>query len=149
MLFRTLKIASMISTLMLAASVLLFLVGYFVSPWDHHFSLSDEIHVGGCARGLDSRIVFFNNTEYGPYRGIITGLADADGDLYPPLVKEESFGDSWGIYYRYFQWSDSILWTLMVTLWYPIALFAIMPVAKLVCSAVGRHSSTVTKHTKR
>ncbi len=104
----------MISTVMLASSLLLFVVGYIVSPWDYHVSLSEETHVGVWARGLDSRIVFFNNSEYGPYRGSIIGLVDAKGNVYPPLVREESFGDSWGIYYRYFQWSDSILWTLML-----------------------------------
>jgi hypothetical protein len=142
---RAFKIATMSSAVMLTVSVLLFLLGYIVSPWDYHFSFSDDSHVGVWARGLDSRIVFFNNAEYGPYRGSIIGLADDDGNVYPPLVREESFGDTWGIYYRHFQWSDSTLWTVMVTLWYPIALFAIMPFGRLVRSAVGRNASTVAE----
>ncbi|TWU36745.1 hypothetical protein Q31b_50270 [Novipirellula aureliae] len=142
---RTFKIATVISAAMLSVSVLLFLVGYITSPWDYHFSFSDDSHVGVWGRGLDSRLVFFNNAEYGPYRGSIIGLVDADGSIYPPLEREESFGDSWGIYYRHFQCSDSTLWTLMVTLWYPIAFFAIMPLASLVCSAAGRNASTVAE----
>jgi hypothetical protein len=142
---RTFKIATVVSTMMLAISVLLFLVGYVVSPWDCHFSFNDDSHVGVWARGLDSRLVFFNDAEYGPYRGSIIGLVDADGSIYPPLEREESFGDSWGIYYRHFQWSDSTLWTLMVTLWYPIALFAIMPFVSLVRSTVRRGASNVAE----
>ena len=110
------------------------------------FSFSDDSHAGVGARGLDSRIVFFSDAEYGPYHASIIGLADADGNDYPPLILEESFGDSLGIYYRSFQWSDSTLWTLMVTLWYPIVLFAIMPLARLACSAVGRSASNVANN---
>ncbi len=139
---RTFKIATAFSTVMLAISVLLFFVGYIVSPWDYHLSFSDDCHIGVWARGLDSRLVCFNDATHGPYRGSISGLVDADGNIYPPLEREESFGDSWGIYYRQFQGSDSTLWTLMVTLWYPIALFAIMPVVNLVCSTVRRRMST-------
>ena len=95
---------------------------------------------------IDSRLVLFNDAEYGPYRGSIIGLVDADGSIYPPLEREESFGDSWGVYYRHFQWSDSTLWTLMVTLWYPIALFAIMPFVSLVCSTVRRRHQTSQNH---
>ncbi|WP_231742343.1 hypothetical protein, partial [Stieleria varia] len=142
---RTFKIATVFSTLMLAISILLFIVGYIVSPWDYHFSFSDDSHVGVWTRGLDSRLVFFNDAEYGPYRGSIIGLVDADGNVYPPLEREEAFGDSWGIYYRYFKSSDSTIWTLMVTLWYPIVLFAIMPLVGLVCSAVGRSASNVAE----
>ncbi|MEX0702389.1 MAG: hypothetical protein WD069_09865 [Planctomycetales bacterium] len=115
------------STFMLAIAVLLFLAGYLLSPWDHFLSFSDDFHVGVWGRGLDSRIVFFNDVEYGPYCGSIIGLIDADGNVHPPREREEAFGDSWGIYYRYFQWPESTLWTLMVSLWYAVAVFAIMP----------------------
>ncbi|WP_144059285.1 hypothetical protein [Rhodopirellula sp. SWK7] len=141
---RTRKIATVVSTVMLALSVLLLLAGY-VSPWDYHFSFSDDSHVGVCAWGLDSRLVFFNDAEYGPYRGGIIGLADADGNIYPPLECEDSFGDAWGIYYRRFQWSDATLWTLMVTLWYPVALFAIIPFVNVLRSAVRLRSPNLAE----
>ena len=35
---RTFKIATVFSTVMLAISLLLFLAGYVVSPWDYHLS---------------------------------------------------------------------------------------------------------------
>ncbi|MCA8988131.1 MAG: hypothetical protein KDA78_10840 [Planctomycetaceae bacterium] len=130
---------------MLAISVLMFLAGYIISPLDYHFSLSDDFHVGVWSNGPDSRLVFFNDPAYGPYRGSIIGLTDQDGNVYPPLIHEQSFGDSWGIYYRYFQWSDSTLWTLTVTLWYPIVLFAILPLASLIYSTTDRSTANVTK----
>jgi hypothetical protein len=138
---RTSKIVTLVSIVMLAISALLFLLGYVISPWDHFLSFSDDCHVGVWGRGLDSRIVFFNNAEYGPYRGSIIGLVDDDGNVQPPLEREEAFGDEWGVYYRYFQWSDSTLWTLMVTLWYPIAVFTIMLVATLLWRARQRSSA--------
>lgn len=128
---RAFRIVTVASTVMLIITVLLFLAGYVSTPWDHYLSFSDDSHVGVWGHGVDSRIVFFNDTEYGPYRGSIIGIVDADGNVHPPLEREEAFGDSWGIYYRYFEWSDSKLWTLMVALWYPIAIFAIMPSIRL------------------
>lgn len=124
---RAFKIVTVVSTVLLAITVLLFLAGFVISPSDHYVSFNDDFHVGIWGGGLDSRIVFFNDAEYGPYHGSIIGLVHADGDVHPPLVREEAFGNSWGIYYRYFQWSDATLWTLAVTLWYPIAIFAITP----------------------
>ncbi len=142
---RTLKTATIISTVMFTASVSLFLAGYFFAPRDYHFSLSDNFHIGVWARGFDSRVVFFNDVEYGPYCGSIIGLVDADHNANPPVQLRQAFGDSWGIYYRHFQWSDSTLWTLTVTLWYSIALFAIMPITKLVWSVVCRNGSNVVE----
>jgi hypothetical protein len=117
------KIVNVVSTVMLGLAVLLFLTGDVRNPWNHYLSFNDDFHVGVWGRGLDSRIVFFNDAEYGPYRGSIIGFSDANGNIYPPLERVEAFGDSWGIYYRYFQWSDFTLWTLTVSLWYPDSRF--------------------------
>ena len=114
---------------MLVLLVLLFLVGYIVKPSEYHFSFRDDLHVGVSSRGFDSRLVFFNDAEYGPYRGSVIELVGAEGSIHSPLEREESFGDSWGIYFRRFQWSGSTLWTLVVSLWYPVALLAIIPIA--------------------
>ena len=128
---RAFLVVTMISTAMLVITVLLFIAGWVISPWDQFLSFSDDFHVGVLGRGIDARIVCFSDSDYGPYQGSIIGVVDADGSLYPPLKSEYAFGDSWGIYYRYFEWSDSILWTLTVTLWYPIVIFAIMPLVEL------------------
>ncbi len=142
---RTLKTATIISTVMFTASVSLFLAGYFANPRDYHFSLGDDFHISVWAHGFDSRIVLFNDAEYGPYRGSTIGLVDADNNANPTIQLDESFGDSWGICYRHFQWSDSTFWTLTVTLWYSIALFAIMPITKLVWSVVCWNGSNVAE----
>jgi hypothetical protein len=138
---RAFNIVAVASTVMLVVSVLLFFVGHVLNPWDHYLSLGDDFHVGVWGRGLDSRIVFFNDAEYGPYRGSIVGIVDSDGNVYPPREREAAFGDAWGIYYRYFQWSDATLWTLMVTLWYPISVFTITSVATLLWRARPRHAA--------
>jgi hypothetical protein len=44
------------------------------------------------------------------------------------IVGKDTGGDFPGIYYRHFEWlDDRPIWTLMVSLWYPIGLFAILP----------------------
>lgn len=138
---RALRKVTVLSTVLLAFAILLFFAGYVISPWEQYLSFSGDFHVAVWGRGLDSRIVFFNDAEYGPYRGSIIGLVGPDGNVYPPLERERAFGDSWGIYYRYFQWSDSTLWTLMVTLWYPIALFALIPMTRLLRSTLRRRAT--------
>ena len=126
---RLIKFVTVLSTVLLVLTVLLFLAGFVINPWEHYLSIGDDFHVSFSARGLVSRIIFFNDAEYGPYRGSIIQLVDDRGNAFPKLKREEAFGDSWGIYYRYFEWSrsGSRLWTLMVTLWYPIIIFATLP----------------------
>jgi hypothetical protein len=131
MVCRTSKLATILSTVMLGIASLLFLLGFFLNPWDHHLSCGEKFHVAVWNRGLDSRLVFFNNAQYGPYRGSLLGILDAEGNVYPKRKWEQSFGDSWGAYYRYFQWTDATLWTLMISLWYPISAFAIIPAKRV------------------
>lgn len=140
---RALKILTILSFALLMATVLLFISGYALSSWDHHVSFGDSCHIGVWNRGLDSRLVVFSDSDYGPYRGSIIGLVDANGNVYPPLKRRAAYGDAWGIYYRYFQWADAKLWTLMVSLWYPIAILAIMPLVRFVCASF-RGKTTAT-----
>jgi len=128
---RTHKLATAISTALLFLFLLLFVTGYLTNPWNHYLSINDSFHVCVWNRGLDSRIVFFNDAEYGPYRGSIIGIEGADGNVSTQRLRENAFIDAWGIYYRYFQWPKAKIWTLMISLWYPILLFAILPVALL------------------
>jgi len=92
-----------------------------LNPWDHRISVRDDFHVGLWR----TRVVFFNDAEYGPYRGSIIGLVDSDGNVYPPLECEIKWGDSLGVYFRYFLRADSTLWTLMVSLLWPCGVFGL------------------------
>jgi hypothetical protein len=132
---RTARIAAIGSTLLLVVSVLLFVLGFSLDPRDHHLSLGPSLHVG-LTKGGDfaSRVAFFCDGECGPFRGSVVALADSKGNVYPPFKQHRGFGDDGGIYYRYFEWDDYcgtghlIHWTLTVSLWYPIVLFAVFPV---------------------
>ena len=123
-----LKTSTITSTVFLCLLLLLLLLGYATNLEQHQLSLSRDFHVGILNVGLDVRIVFFDNAEYGPYRGSIIGFA---GDEYPHAI---AFGSSFGIYYRHFTWPDSTLWTLTVSVWYPLIAFSILPVLHFVKS---------------
>jgi hypothetical protein len=125
-----------ISTALLVGTVLLFLSGVVMNPWDHYLSLGDEFHLGVWGRGINTYFVVFSDAEYGPYRGSIISL---NGD--PPFDRVVKIGPSWGIYFRYFQDADGALWTLMVSLWYPIAISAVLPVVHML-SLRNRRRST-------
>lgn len=145
MTLRPLRFITAASTTLLVLTILLFVGGYKLSPWEYRLSFGDSFHVGVWARdGLDSRIVFFNDAGYGPCRGSIIGLVGSDGNVYPPRIREVYIGDTWGVYYRYFQWIDGTLWTLMVSLWYPIVFFAMLPVSRLLHVTLRRRAGFLT-----
>lgn len=110
-------------------SVLLLAASFAIDPLQQRISLAADFHISL----LRGRVCFFNDAEYGPYCGSIIGIVDEDGNTYPPLEREIAWGDSWGVYYRYFRWADSKLWTLMVSLWWPIVVFGLPAV---VCSGI-------------
>lgn len=113
-------------------TLVLELATFFTTPWDCSISIADDFHIGvwsGFAGDTLGRLVLFSDTESGPYHGSVIALRGADGELSPPLDRQVKWGDAYGIYYRYFRWSDGrSLWTLMVSLWYPLLLFAALPV---------------------
>jgi len=111
---------------MLCAVLLLVAIGCVTDPWHHFLSVDRDFHVGVLNRGIDSRIVFFNNAQDGPYAGSIIRFDD------DPFPYTTAFGDSWGVYYRHFVWPDATLWTLKVSLWYPIVAFAVLPIFRFV-----------------
>ena len=80
--------------------------GVAVTP-SFHFGLFD----GGAWFYSDER----------PYHGSIVQI---DGQ--PPISQKSSL-DFPGVYYRYFRFPAHTTWSLMVSLWYPIVLFAIPP----------------------
>jgi hypothetical protein len=101
--------ANRISAVLLAISLFLAIASIWLDPMQHRLSLNDDFHLSVQARGLDTRIVFFNHADYGPYRGSMVGILDAQGNVYPPLEVKRYFGDFAGVYYRYFRWSDATL----------------------------------------
>lgn len=83
--------------------------------------IAKGFHIGVRHAGMDSRFVLFNNASYGPYTGSVVGLMGAD------VPARRGFGDSLGVYYRHLTWPHDVVWTLAVSFWYPILLFAIWP----------------------
>lgn len=111
----------------LAVTLILAVSSFWINAYDHHLSLTNEFHVGvvNASRWFDPRFVLFNNTDYGPYRGSLIGLSDGQGGIVGGPLKMRHFGDTAGIYYRWFLWPEGVnWWTLMVSLWYPTAFFA-------------------------
>lgn len=129
---RALRIATWISTGCLGFTLVLAIASAWINPWDHHLSISEDFHIGVWGRGWDVRLVFFNDRNYGPYRGSVISL-----DGFPVMQQELGFGDTAGIYLRYFHWSHETLWTFMLLIWYPTVMFAILPVWQLLRRNTG------------
>lgn len=140
---RVSNLALMASAVLAVGILLLGLTMRVAAPCELRLSLSPNLHIGvSSARGSGAlgRVEIFNDA-YGPYRGSIIGLVGADGEIYPPLDREIAWGDKWGVYYRYFRSQDgSILWTLSVSLWYPLLASAAFPLGRLLwrCNRAGK-----------
>jgi hypothetical protein len=89
---------SLISTVLLACTFLLWLWSFWTDPRRDCLSFASSFHVA--VQG--GRISFFNNKEFGPYRGSILTLRGRE--VFSEL---HGFGDTFGIYYRYFRWAES------------------------------------------
>jgi hypothetical protein len=126
-----------------------------MNPRDECLSLTDHFHIGvwdGFSGDSFGMSVFFNNAEYGPYRGSIMSISDEKAPapkrwgwsvLWYGFSQETEFDrqgnaaliekacDLPGIYFRHFRQPDKAdsLWTLMISLGYPLLLFSILPVA--------------------
>jgi hypothetical protein len=151
--------ASFISAILAVCTLILWLLTFSLNPWDHKVSLTKKFHVGvweGFSGDTLGRLVIFNDAKYGPYRGSIVSLANEKYPSKPVWVwrigedygigKEIDFDDKGeieltetaadfpGIYYRHFLWAKNVqpLWTLMMSLWYPLFLFSILPVIWLI-----------------
>jgi hypothetical protein len=125
---RVLAITTWISGIALIASLVLASASVWLDPWQQRLSFGKDVHVGVWS-AWGPRLIFFNDAEYGPYRGSTIALVDDGGNTYPRDFKPSGFGDVAGVYYRHFVWTNTndTLWTLMVSLWYPIVLFAALP----------------------
>jgi hypothetical protein len=149
--YRCFQIASLASGLFAAVTIVLWLVTLVASPQlplTRHFNLGVWKGFSGEKLGM---LVVFNDSQYGPYRGSIVALSD---DKHPPkfvwlwrigenyevgkqiifdgkgAIQVTAIGaDFPGIYYRHFQWPNTPqpLWTLMVSLLYPLFVFSVLP----------------------
>jgi hypothetical protein len=123
-LHRTLRIATLLSSVGLAATLLLWGAASGIDPSRQRISCGNYFHVSVVASRnvIDAKLAFFNDPD-GPYRGSILSLGKD-----PSLDRKRAFGERAGIYYRYFHWSDGgELWTLMVSLAYPALAFGVLP----------------------
>jgi hypothetical protein len=146
---RWFQIASLISGAFVAFTVGLWLVTLVASPWislTRHFNLGIWKSFSGEGLGM---LEIFNDSQSGPYSGSIVALSERPPKAVWDWRVSENYGagkeiifdgkgaiqviatgaDFPGIYYRYFQWPNKPkpLWTLMVSLWYPLFLFSILP----------------------
>lgn len=122
---------SLISAVLLACTIFLWAWSLRVEPHVNYLSFRDGFHVSV----WNGHSCFFNNKEYGPYLGGTIALLDSKKD------KEEidrfwserrAFGPTFGVYYRYFHVprSGTVIWTLCVSLLYPVIAFAMLPVVQ-------------------
>jgi hypothetical protein len=131
MLHRVFVIATILSTVLLVLTTILFIGclcdAFYIDPRAHHLSITDGFHVA-VWRGS---IAFFNDGENGPYGGSIIALSSG---VHPARMDKAGY-DFPGIYYRYFRFWDSgeVIWTVMVSLVYPAAILSILPVMWLWC----------------
>jgi hypothetical protein len=151
---RWFNLVSLVSAVLIGCTVVLWLATFAISPWDHRVSLTHHFHIGvwsGFSGDTLGRLVIFNNAEYGPYRGSIMGIGgpnthevrwgwhtpDDDYDFgqitffgqQGEVVDRLRLCTLPGIYFRHFQLHGQVLplWTLMVSFWYPLFLFSILP----------------------
>jgi hypothetical protein len=128
------KILMITSAVFLVLSLYLMSFSFTSQSWPDHVSLSTDVHL--CV--IRGRLAIYNNADYGPYCGSIIALGDRAGHTSPEFLERTGFGDTWGIYYRYFRTAEWTLWTLKVSLMYPIIIFAALPVVWLVRTLVAR-----------
>jgi hypothetical protein len=160
------NVASLVSTTLAVCTFALWLATFAVTPWDHKISLTKNFHVSvwkGFSGDTFGRLVIFNDAQYGPYRGSIMSLGGEDthetrrgwhaGDYdvgQITFTNLDSTSDKLkacdlpGIYFRYWQMHDQErpLWTLMISLWYPLFLFSILPVIWIFHHWRLRHSKS-------
>jgi hypothetical protein len=122
---RTVNTLSLISALLLACTVSLWVWSFWSNPGKNYLSLSNSFHIGS----NHGRVDFFNEKS-GPYHGSIISLCLTTKFGEDVFSERREFGDALGVYYRYFRWADSgaVLWTLSVSLAYPLVVLAVLPV---------------------
>ena len=145
------NVACLASSVLVVLTLFLWVAALQVSPSEHFLSLADNFHVSVCkgySGDMPGRLVFFNRTN-GPFMGGIISLANPND---PPPVGwtwrwgnyelgrstrvcnkcaiSEQFCYLPGMRFRHIGWSDNPqpIWTLLVSFFYPVLLFSILPV---------------------
>lgn len=128
MIRRVFNTLSLVSAILLACTVFLWAWSFWTNPYKTNLSTSNVFHIGL----YDGRVEFFSD-KFGPYRGGIIALTSPEWPAERIFSKQWGFGDICGIYYRYFRWADSgaVLWTLSMSLFYPMIVFAVLPAISL------------------
>ena len=67
---------SLISAILLACTVILWVWSFWANPYKSNLSVSNALHIGLC----DGRIEFFSD-KFGPYHGSIIALTSPSGRL--------------------------------------------------------------------
>ncbi|SRR5258706_11530809 len=103
------------SAIVCGLALVALLISHHLDVRRHGVAVTSRFHVGFFDGG-----VWFYSDQW-PYRG---SIIQVDGQ--PPLLRQASFDFS-GIYYRFFRFPADSTWSLMVSLWYPVLLSAILP----------------------
>jgi hypothetical protein len=141
MMRRLFNYISLASAILAVCAMVLWLTGSHLNPQDNHISLAQKFHVGILHNYSESSLVAFNNAEFGPVFNLMTGIADAEGNVYR-CVQQDVLWNSGGIYYRYIEGRDGTVdWTLAVNMCDLIVLFAILPAAW-----IFRHACVCRNH---
>jgi hypothetical protein len=103
-------------------------------------SFSKYCHLTIFGHGADYRLALYNDAVFGPYHGSIIAMAGPDGRT---RIEAHGFGDTAGIYYRHFRWpGGAVLWTLMISLIYPLAISLVLPIIWICRSFQLRRATT-------
>jgi hypothetical protein len=132
-----LKICAYVSMILFFGFICLYAFVWISQPnsgthWSH-ISFGQDIHIA-VTGNWGGNLVFFNQTM--PYTGSVMSFT-GDNTL------SEAGLTGGGIYFRHIKHTiekDKDWWTLMISLWYPIIIFGILPsvfVAKKFCATKG------------
>lgn len=132
---RFFNLAAAFSTILFATIVIAWPSAGGADPWKKFVSLGSRFHASFSGRDENVRLVFFNLAVYGPCTGCTYSVSSpplANGAPAPANPNAphsfESGEERAGVYYRCVTWPNGlVLWTLEVSLFYPLVLSAFLP----------------------
>src|SRR5947208_663224 len=103
-------------------------------PRVHHVRLGLNFGIARCEGG--AHLVVFNNEETGPYLGGTVSIARAGS------ISASDHETQWTYPGLYFQSFGSLqhVWTLLVSFWYPLAAFLVLPLLYALRHRSGKES---------